>query len=152
LDGRELVEQYCAQHNIPLRIGKLSKARPIKLSQEEHWRNERYAWFRQQEDLIVTAHHLDDCVETWVFNTSHGNPWTIPYRHDNVVRPVRATTKADLINWAERHCVPWCEDISNNDLNFARNRIRHCIVPEILKINPGLPKVIKKKVVNEDIT
>jgi tRNA(Ile)-lysidine synthase len=152
LESRVLVAEYCAQHNVPLRVGQLGKDRPAKLSQEEHWRNERYAWFRQQQDTIVTAHHLDDCVETWVFNMSHGNPWTIPYRHDNVVRPVRITTKQDLVNWATRHGVTWLDDASNQNLDFARNRIRHCILPEILKINPGLSKVIKKKINDENIS
>ena len=47
--------------------------------------------------------------------------------------------------WAERKNVPFVEDGSNRNLRFCRNRIRHNILPEALKINPGLYKVVKKK-------
>jgi tRNA(Ile)-lysidine synthase len=118
---------------------------------EEHWRNERYAWLRDQQETIVTAHHLDDCVETWVFNTCHGNPWTIPYAHHIVIRPFRLNHKHQLEDWAHRHRVPWVNDPSNGDVQYARNRIRHCVMPELLRINPGLSKVIRKKIANENI-
>jgi tRNA(Ile)-lysidine synthase len=151
LDGRSLVSEYCEQHNIPMQIGQLINARNKKTSMEEHWRNERYEWFRQQDDVIVTGHHLDDCVETWVFNTCHGNSWTIPYAHANVIRPFRLNPKRNLEDWAHRHQVPWVHDPSNGNVQYARNRIRHCVMPELLQINPGLPKVIKKRIADENI-
>ena len=56
-----------------------------------------------------------------------------------------------MVNWCERKEVPWIEDTTNKDNNFARNRIRNVILPEIKKINPGIQKVVAKKVKSEYI-
>ncbi len=120
--------------------------RPDGISLEEHWRNERYKIFHSFDEPVITCHHLDDCVETWVWSSMHGQGKIIPYRNKNVIRPFRTNTKAELINWVERHNVPWEEDQSNEDLKHVRNYIRHEMMPHVLHINPGIAKVIKKKV------
>jgi len=94
------------------------------------------------------AHHLDDCVEQWAFTACNGeHPRPIPYRHANVFRPFRLTRKQDLINWATKHAVPWLEDPSNHDPSamFTRTFIRLFLVPNMLRVNPGIHKVVKKK-------
>ena len=152
-DAGKLVREYCGRYNIPLRYGVISQAeRPRGKSWEEHWRDERYAWLRAQPDEIVMAHHLDDCVEEWAFHACHGpNPRPIPYRHANVFRPFRLNRKQELINWAERHNVPWLEDPSNGDMEygFARTYIRSTLIPSMLRVNPGLHKVVKKVIIND---
>ena len=57
--------------------------------------------------------------------------------------------KDELISWCITKKVLWIEDPSNEDCKYARNQIRHKILPEALKINPGLAKVIKKKIIKE---
>jgi tRNA(Ile)-lysidine synthase TilS/MesJ len=46
--------------------------------------------------------------------------------------------------------VPWVEDDSNTDTCYTRNYIRHELMPHALEVNPGLHKVVKKKVLNDD--
>lgn len=147
----DFVAKYCLKNRISLQRGQLANERPAGVSMEEHWRNERYAWFKQFDQTIVLGHHLDDCVETYVFNMCHGTVWNMPYRHANTVRPFRLTRKEELINWAETHRIPWLDDPSNKKEDFMRNYIRLRILPDILHVNPGLHKVIKKKLMEEDV-
>lgn len=123
----------------------IAKTKPKKESWEEFWRNERYRIFHAMPDPVVTAHHLNDAMETWLFTALNGDPKLIPYRNKNVIRPFLMTEKSQMINWCERKGLSWIEDESNSNVDYARNRIRHNIMPEALKVNPGLAKVIKKK-------
>ena len=56
---------YCKNNNLPYKTGWLTEKRSKHESKEEHWRNERYAWFKTFDQTIVLGHHLDDCVETY---------------------------------------------------------------------------------------
>ena len=139
---------YCARRDIPLLLGKLEANKPKQESQEEFWRNQRISWFHQLPGTVVTAHHLDDCMETYLFNCLHGKHHTIAYQNGNIVRPFLTTRKSQLESWCETHQVPWWDDPSNSDTRFMRNQIRHNIMPQALIVNPGLAKVVKRIVVD----
>jgi tRNA(Ile)-lysidine synthase len=114
-----------------------------KESQEEYWRRERYD-FLSGLGPVVTCHHLDDCVETYIWSSLHGTPKVIPLTRNNVIRPFLTTRKQDLIYWCESHNVPWIEDESNKNSRYTRNYIRNELMPHALHVNPGLPKLVKK--------
>ena len=143
------IRRYCEQHHLSLLVGKLERDKPAHMSQEEFWRDQRYDLLASIPGTVVTAHHLDDCVETYLFNCLHGKSHTIPMRRGNVVRPFLTTPKSEFVSWCERKAVPWIEDLSNQDLKYMRNQIRHKIVPEALVVNPGLRTVVKKMVERE---
>lgn len=151
--AKKFVERYCAINDIPLTIGEIhGTIPPAKKSQEEWWREQRYAFFDKfAGNTIVTAHHLDDCVETWVWSSMHGTGKWIPYRRNYVVRPFRLTRKRDLELWANLNGVDWIEDDSNEDIHYTRNYVRHEMMPNVLKVNPGIHKTIRKKVHSEDV-
>lgn len=140
------LDEYCYAKGLPLQLGHLSSSKPNDKSWEEYWRDERYEWLTSFDRVIVLGHHLDDCVESYVFNMCHGKSHTIPYNHANCIRPFRLNKKKELRSWAENHNVPWVEDESNENLDFNRNYIRAKVIPELLMINPGLHKVIFKKI------
>lgn len=134
-------------------VGKISRPKDKKESWEEYWRNERYRFFMSLRTEIITAHHLDDAIESWIFSCINGEGKLIPYRTSFglgsvVIRPFLLTTKKQL----EKVCInegkKWIEDETNKDLSYARNRIRHVILPEVLKINKGIEKVIRKKYID----
>ena len=127
---------------------RITSTRPTGVSPEEFWRNERYNLFHQIPQTVVTAHTLDDCVETWLWSSLHGNSKLIPFTNDNVVRPFLATRKQNFVEYAKRHQLSWVEDESNNDLSLTRNYIRKELMPHALRVNPGLYKTILKKVKN----
>lgn len=141
------VRQYCVEKGIELiSANPPPQIRLANESLEEHWRNIRYEFFHGLGITIATAHHLNDVAETMIFQFANGTPRGIPYRNKNVVRPFLTTTKAEILDWAERHNVPYIDDPSNNNLQFSRNRIRATILPEILKVNPGFLRVVRRQV------
>ena len=144
--AEKFVEGYCKKHSLNLVIGKIQRERAADESPEEYWRNERYRFLESLGGPVITAHHLDDVVEWWTFTSFHGNPRLIPYRRNQTIRPFLATSKEDIWNWVDRKCVPYITDPGNFNDKFARSYIRKNIIPQALKINPGLRKVIKKKV------
>ena len=145
------VTDFCNTKNIQLTIGAISAPRGRKTSIEEHWRNERYQFLDSLDTVVVTAHTLDDCVETYLYGSLHGQPKVIPYRRNRVIRPFLATTKTDLTMWCTKRGIEWYEDTSNLDLKHMRNYIRHELLPCALKVNPGLSKVVKRIVENRQM-
>jgi tRNA(Ile)-lysidine synthase len=135
--------------NLTLQIGRLTRTKEKSESWEEFWRNERYRYFHQFSAELITCHHLDDCVETWIWSSLHGEGKIIPYRNKNVVRPFRLNSKVEFVNWCRKRNVPWIEDSSNHDTRFMRNFIRKELVEKCLVVNQGLSKVLRKKVIQD---
>lgn len=144
--SQKFVEGYCKDKGIKLIVGKIEEDIPKERSTEDFWREKRYEFLQSNADSpIITCHHLDDVLETWIFTSSHGEAKTIPYKRENIIRPFLLNTKGKLIEWCERKEVPYLEDPSNKDLNYKRNYIRHKVVPVYKEINPGIYKVLRKK-------
>ena len=146
-EAEKFVRQYAAKNNLILTIGRV-KGTKGKRSFEEFWRDERYQFLESfRSSFIITNHHLDDVVETWLFSSFHGKPNLIPYqRGDKIFRPFLMTSKKDIMSYAERKGVEWIEDPSNKmTKNIMRNQIRHNVMPEVLKVNPGIRTTIRKK-------
>ena len=128
---------------------RINGTKPKDKSWEEWWREERIKAFHALKFPVITGHHLNDQVETWIWSCIHGQPKLIPYRNVNVIRPFLLTSKTEIVKWADKRNVKFIEDESNYDIRFQRNLIRHNLMPEILKINIGIEKVIKKKVLKQ---
>lgn len=143
-----LVKKVCLKAGLKLTIGNISSSKTKGESQEEYWRRERYTFFNQFGDRrIITCHHLNDQVENYIFTMLNGNEMLIPYKRGNFIRPFLSTKRVDLESWAENKNVDYIEDPSNFDTRYSRNLIRHNIIPMTKIINPGIEKVIKKKVI-----
>ena len=150
--AKDFVANYCARNSIGIRIDSVKQTIPPGPSKEEWWRERRYEFFDDYTDApVVTCHHLDDCVETWVWSSLHGTGKWIPYRRGNVIRPFRLTRKRDFEMWCGLNNVPWIEDDSNEDIHYTRNYIRHQMMPHVLRVNPGIHKTIAKKVREDDL-
>ena len=142
-----VVENYCKKNNITLHIGKISRKKNKKESEEEYWRNERYKFFETFEAPIITCHHLDDIAEWWVFTSLHGNPKLIPHTRGKYIRPFLTNRKEKLLDWCRRKNIDYYNDPSNRNTIYRRSYIRHDVIPSLLEINPGLHKVLKRKVI-----
>lgn len=159
-EAKEFIQEFVDRKNMVLHstpkaiktslaIGKIKRERDKRESEEEYWRNERYDWFNTFDKPVITCHHLDDCTETWIWSSLNGKGKTIPYRNKNVIRPFRLNRKSVFVNWCRRNNVPWVEDTSNSDTKHVRNFIRHELMPKALVVNPGLHKVVFKKLMND---
>lgn len=162
-EAQRLVEAYCESLDVPLVVGRISREKDPEESQEEYWRNERYDFFFSYNKFggpepdvysrffnaktpIVTAHVLDDVVESYVFTALNGRARLIPYKRDHFLRPFLTTDKAAMLSWCDRKEVPYVVDPSNADEKYMRNYIRHTLLPMCRKVNPGITKVVRKLV------
>ena len=159
-DAEGFVRDYCTENDIELLVGRMenNSQAPAGRSLEDFWREKRYDFFEtvaltpKYKDIpFITCHHLDDVVETWLFTSLHGGGRLIPSRRGRYLRPFLATRKAVLEDWCARHHVPYIADPSNNDTRFMRNYIRHELLPKALRVNPGIFKVMRKKIKNEPV-
>lgn len=149
---QEFTEQFAERHQLPLLVKKGAAEKPRELSWEEHWRTERYRFLHSIDSTVITCHHLDDCVETWLWNMCNGRDQTIAYRNVNVIRPFRTTRKSEFVDWCQRKQIEWYEDPTNANPQFAvRNYIRHVMVPAAMRVNPGIHTTIRNKLIQEKI-
>lgn len=118
-----------------------------KLSIQMAARELRYHWFDElamqlEFDCILTAHHVDDNLETFLINFLRGtglNGLTgIPEIKDNVVRPLLHFSRFEIEAFAMEHQIKWREDSSNSARKYLRNKLRHDVVPVLKEINPQL--------------
>ena len=107
----------------------------------------RYTWFDElivihPFDRLVMAHHLDDSLETVLFNLTKGTGLAglrgILPKNGNLVRPLLSFTKAQIVEYARQEGVIWREDVSNASDRYSRNLIRNRVIPLLCEINPGL--------------
>ena len=110
-------------------------------------REERYRLFeevrkREGFDLVATAHHLGDLVETIILWLTRGTGLEgllgFEPMEGNIIRPFYLATRQEIEDFAKKQALEWVEDSTNYDLSLARNRIRHRVVPELKAINPNL--------------
>lgn len=141
--ANEFVAKFCSERNIPLLWGRCRSEKSKEESKEEYWRRERYD-FLSELGPVITCHHLDDCVETYVMSSLHGTAKVIPLFRNNIIRPFLTTPKSEFVGWCERHGVEWCEDLSNDNTDFTRNYVRKYLLPHAYHINPGLRTTVKK--------
>lgn len=159
-EDRLFIEQYCKERGIAFEYREISVekiAQEKKESIEECARNERYSFLRNVKDahlarFILTAHHQDDNVETILFHWIRGAGLhgLIGMRQitDEVLRPfLRSVSKANILEFAEQHKIPFVHDESNDIPAVSRNIIRLEILPLIRKINPNFSKTILKNTV-----
>jgi tRNA(Ile)-lysidine synthase len=114
-------------------------------------REERYRLFeevrkREGFDLVATAHHLGDLVETIILWLTRGTGLEgllgFEPTEGNIIRPFYLATRQEIEDFAKKQALEWVEDSTNYDLSLARNRIRHRVVPELKAINPNLEESV----------
>lgn len=145
-DAQRLVEDYCRTLGLEIVVGRISKEMDPSRSKEDFWRENRYEFFDSNRRglKVLTCHHLGDAVENWIFTCMHGNPALIPETREHYIRPFLHTEKQTLVDWCERKGVPFIEDPSNKDTSYMRNYIRHEMMSDVLRLNPGIHKTVRK--------
>lgn len=141
--------EFAQRHQLPLLVERIdipSIAEKKKENLESIAREERYRLLREVKDregldLIVTAHHLNDLVETvllWLVRGC-GTEGLMGFdeREGDVVRPLFLVKKEEIVAFVKGKGESWVEDSTNMDVGYARNRIRHRVIPELKKINPS---------------
>lgn len=100
-------------------------------------------------DTVVVAHTFDDQVETTLLKLVSGSSSLaalgMPHEREletaagtiRVLRPLLGLRRATLAGILEDAGVPHISDPTNDDLDFRRNRVRHRLIPEFERLDPG---------------
>ncbi|MCD4793553.1 MAG: tRNA lysidine(34) synthetase TilS [Bacteroidales bacterium] len=124
-----------------------SFAEKNKYSVEEAARILRYDWFeslrkKHNTDYILTAHHLNDKIETFFINLIAGTGIrglrSIQAKNGYIIRPLLFAEQNEIKSYCKENNISYRIDKSNLDTNFVRNKIRHEIIPRLKEINPNI--------------
>jgi tRNA(Ile)-lysidine synthase len=146
---QKFVQDFAEANEIPLFVTQFDTvafAKDYKLSTQIAARELRYSWFYEQlesenYDYILTAHHADDNLETFLINLSRGTGLEgltgIPEQNEKIVRPLLIFSREEIENYAKENNIQWREDSSNASDKYLRNKIRHNLVPLLKELNPN---------------
>lgn len=146
IETEKFVKDYCDKNEITFISDKYVGEQPTS-NKEDFWRKLRYKFLKSFNFPVITCHHLNDQIETWLFTSIKHEGKLIPYKNDNIIRPFLITEKSELISWCERKSITFYDDPSNYSTEYMRNYIRHELIPKAEYINPGIKKMIRKKVI-----
>ncbi len=148
------VRTLCDELGVPLdvlHVDTKAQAHQYGESVEEAGRRLRYAFFEEQADRffkakIVTAHSADDQAETVLFRLIRGSgvkgACGIPYKRGRIVRPLLDCSAKAIRDYCKENAFSYVNDETNTDVCYARNRVRHEILPAMCKINPKVKESI----------
>ena len=140
----EFVRQWCAGHGVALSVGygdTRKRAEQTGESPEEAARVLRYAFFdRLDTDRIATAHTANDNAETLLLHLLRGTGprglCGIPERRGRYIRPLLTVTREQIEQYLSEQGITHIEDSTNVLDDCVRNRLRHRVMPELLRENP----------------
>jgi tRNA(Ile)-lysidine synthase len=154
-------EEFCRQSalalGLPFDAGRGDVARLAAesgRSVEDAARAARYAFLaesaeRLRADVVAVGHTADDQAETFLLRLLRGagsrGLAAIRPRAGRIVRPLLEVRRADLRSFIAEQSLRYREDASNADLQFARNRVRHELIPVLESYSPGIVPVLARE-------
>lgn len=142
---RSLCESLCVQLYIA-QFDTKSYASQKHVSIEMAARDLRYDWFFSLLDelkipVVAVAHHADDAAETFFLNLTRGTGVRglagMKSVQGRVVRPLLSVSRHEIELYCKANGLDYVTDCTNNSDDYARNRIRHHVIPEFKKLNPS---------------
>lgn len=128
---------YAEQHHISIQMA----AREL-----------RYQWFEEirhsfNYDHIAVAHHQNDSVETILLNLTRGTGIAgmhgILPKNGYIVRPMLFLNRDEVDQIVTEENVAYMEDSSNASVKYARNKLRHQVIPALKELNPKLEQTFE---------
>lgn len=140
----DFVRSFCLEKNIRFECARYdvpAVSKETGESEEQCGRRLRYDFFSSFGDniKIATAHNLNDCEETFLFNLARGTGLRgltgIPPVRDNIIRPLIECTRDEIEAYLHEKCIDFVTDSTNLSDDYTRNRIRHNVLPVLSEIN-----------------
>lgn len=147
LQDARFVEMFCENHNVPLKIFRCKAedyAKAHKMTLEEGARALRYGFFAQAAeefgaDKVAVAHNQEDWAETMLFHLVRGTGLKgmcgIPPVRGNIIRPLLCAGREEIEGYLSARGQSFCQDKTNGELLYARNKLRHQVFPALKEIN-----------------
>lgn len=149
-EDQDFVEQMAKDLNVEFftqNFDTLNYSEINKVSIQVAARDLRYQWFStflENHGQIAVAHHQNDALETMIFNLTKGTGLAglrgIKPKNGKIIRPLLFASRHEIEKYAFDNQLEWREDSSNISTKYARNLIRHEVIPILKKINPSLEK------------
>lgn len=148
------VEGYCLRNKIKYHYQSFDTAAYAvknKLSTQMAARELRYNWFDEllkkgKYDFLLTAHHLNDNIETFFINLLRGSGINglkgIVPKSNKKVRPLLFATREEIEKYIRQKGIIYREDSSNKEDKYLRNRLRHHVIPELKILNPSFEQTL----------
>lgn len=103
-------------------------------------------------NLLLTAHHMDDQVETILLQLMRGSgpdglvgmPQAREFSKGILLRPLLDYSREEIRDYALSESLSWVEDESNKSNKYDRNFLRNRIIPELITRWPGALKTIQR--------
>ncbi|MGB6944807.1 MAG: tRNA lysidine(34) synthetase TilS [Bryobacteraceae bacterium] len=148
----EFVEQMAATLGLPFHFQR-ANVPAIEGNLEEAARNIRQAFYAEliasgAVDRVATGHTRSDQAETVLYRILRGSGLTglsgiLPVTNERIVRPLLEIDRAEIEAWLRQQNFAWKEDETNQDRAYARNRLRHEILPLLREsFNPQLDSAL----------
>jgi tRNA(Ile)-lysidine synthase len=160
LRGEESLQDEQFVRDLAARLGLPASVRTVDIAAsddnlEQAARHVRLAFFREQlastdTTRIATGHTRNDQAETVLFRFLRGSGGAglaaiRPITADGLVRPLLDVSRAEVEQYLRERGIPWREDSSNASLQFARNRIRHSLLPQLAnEWNPAIVETLHR--------
>lgn len=150
---REFCRSLAARYGLPfylLEEDVAALAETNHRGMEEQARLVRYTFFadlmkKHGIPLLATAHNADDNAETVLFHMARGSglrglcgiPPSRDFSVGKLIRPLLSVSKADILAFCQQNAIAYVTDMTNADVTYTRNRIRHNVLPELQTVNGG---------------
>ena len=154
LEDARFVKALCKGWRIPLETGQgqvPQVARQRRQGLEETARIMRHAFLEEARQrcgaqVIALAHHRRDQAETVLLHLARGcdlaGACGMRFRSGRLIRPLLYTAPEELREMLLRRGQPWREDPTNREVQYARNRVRERVLPELSRVNPRLEEAL----------
>ncbi len=150
----EFVRQLAIEYNKPFLVRRFDTAEYASLEKcsiQVAARNLRYGWFKtltgkakEKFQFVVTAHHLDDNIETLLMHFFRGTGIEgltgMPEKNEYLIRPLLTVPVKKLKEFAVSKKLKWVEDSSNASDDYTRNYFRNQLIPSLTTIFPEVHK------------
>ncbi len=153
---QKVVADFCFKNEIKFHLYEVSERDNKPENSIQLWARElRYNFFKriqEKENLefLVTAHHLNDQLETFIINLSKASGIKglsgIPANDHKILRPLLHFSKEEIYNFVAKNQIEFREDLSNKKSDYLRNKIRNEVVPKLFETNEHFLDNFKKSI------
>ena len=152
IEDAEFVRHLAGDFQLPFHLHR-ANVPAVEDNQEQAARNVRLHFYRELLssgvlDRVATGHTRSDQAETVLYRTFRGSGLAglcgiLPVTSDGIVRPLLEIDRSDIEAWLRARAIAWREDATNQDRAYARNWLRHDVLPALrARFNPRVDEAL----------
>lgn len=144
-----VVSEFCFKNNIQFITNTKFPDHDLKTEEDlRSWRYQNFNEFKNQNEILVLAHHIDDLLESQLMDLlrgSHFQNWEQNKEFSNhTYRPLAYVTKTEILEYANLNHLIWIEDPTNHETKTLRNWLRNTFLNDLSTQFPGLKENLMK--------